>query len=68
MAYADAPDAQKRMGDFIETCRAHDILSDSVELSSGYTSIGPSRYVFHWNQREVPGPGRLRRRASTRRG
>ena len=56
MAYADAPNAQKRMGGFIENCRAHDILCDSFHLSSGYTSIGPRRYVFHWNREKFPDP------------
>jgi alpha-glucosidase len=56
MAYADAPDAQKRMGEFIEACRRHDILCDSFHLSSGYTSIGPRRYVFHWNREKFPDP------------
>ena len=56
MAYADAPDAQARMGEFIENCRRHDILCDSFHLSSGYTSIGPRRYVFHWNREKFPDP------------
>jgi alpha-glucosidase len=56
MAYADAPDAQRRMGGFLEACRRHDILCDSFHLSSGYTSIGPRRYVFHWNREKFPDP------------
>jgi alpha-glucosidase len=54
MSYTDAPDAQRRMGEFIERCREHDILCDSFHLSSGYTSIGPKRYVFNWNHEKFP--------------
>ncbi|MEF1435500.1 glycoside hydrolase family 31 protein, partial [Neisseria gonorrhoeae] len=28
MSYTDAPDAQQRMGEFIERCREHDVLCD----------------------------------------
>lgn len=54
MSYTDAPDAQQQMGQFIEQCREHDILCDSFHLSSGYTSIGPKRYVFNWNREKFP--------------
>jgi alpha-glucosidase len=54
MSYTDAPDAHLRMGEFIERCREHDILCDSFHLSSGYTSIGPKRYVFNWNRGKFP--------------
>jgi alpha-glucosidase (family GH31 glycosyl hydrolase) len=54
MSYTDAPDAQHRMGEFIERCREHDILCDSFRLSSGYTSIGSKRYVFNWNRDKFP--------------
>jgi alpha-glucosidase len=56
MSYTDAPDAQAQMAGFIENCRRHDILCDSFHLSSGYTSIGPRRYVFHWNREKFPDP------------
>ncbi|WP_304175920.1 glycoside hydrolase family 31 protein [Phenylobacterium aquaticum] len=56
MSYTDAPDAQARMAEFIANCREHDILCDSFHLSSGYTSIGPRRYVFHWNLDKFPDP------------
>lgn len=56
MSYTDAPDAQARMAEFIAKCREHDILCDSFHLSSGYTSIGPRRYVFHWNLEKFPDP------------
>lgn len=56
MSYTDAPDAQQRMGEFLERCAEHDIPCDSFHLSSGYTSIGPGRYVFHWNRDKFPDP------------
>ncbi|MFM0666226.1 glycoside hydrolase family 31 protein [Paraburkholderia sediminicola] len=54
MSYTDAPDAQQRMGEFIERCNEHDVLCDSFHLSSGYTSIGAKRYVFNWNHEKFP--------------
>jgi alpha-glucosidase len=57
MSYTDAPDAQVRMQEFVERCREHDILCDSFHLSSGYTSIGNKRYVFHWNRDKFPDVG-----------
>jgi alpha-glucosidase len=56
MAYTDAADAQARMGDFLELCAEHDIPCESFHLSSGYTSIGDKRYVFHWNRDKFPDP------------
>ena len=56
MSYTDAPDAQTRMNEFLSQCEAHDILCDSFHLSSGYTSIGNKRYVFHWNRDKFPDP------------
>jgi alpha-glucosidase len=56
MSYTDADDAQARLSEFIDNCRRHDILCDSFHLSSGYTSIGPRRYVFHWNREKFPDP------------
>ncbi|MDR2789154.1 MAG: glycoside hydrolase family 31 protein [Candidatus Accumulibacter sp.] len=56
MSYTDAPDAQQRMDEFIGACRRNDILCDSFHLSSGYTSIGPKRYVFNWNREKFPDP------------
>jgi alpha-glucosidase len=56
MSYTDAPDAQAEMAGFIAGCREHDILCDSFHLSSGYSSIGPRRYVFHWNRDKFPDP------------
>ncbi len=56
MSYTDAPDAQARMAEFLVQCETHDILCDSFHLSSGYTSIGARRYVFHWNREKFPDP------------
>jgi alpha-glucosidase len=56
MNYTDRSDAQAAMMEFIAQCEAHDILCDSFHLSSGYTSIGDKRYVFHWNKDKFPDP------------
>jgi alpha-glucosidase len=56
MSYTDAPNAQERMGEFLARCEEHDIPCDSFHLSSGYTSIGEGRYVFHWNRDKFPDP------------
>ena len=56
MFYTEAPNAQQRMGEFIDGCRKHDILCDSFHLSSGYTSINNKRYVFNWNREKFPDP------------
>lgn len=61
MAYADAPDAQARTGEFLARCAEHDILCDSFHLSSGYGSIGGKRHVFHWNRSKFPDPAALAR-------
>jgi alpha-glucosidase len=56
MSYADAPDAQARMGEFLDRCAEHDMPCDSFHLSSGYTTIGERRHVFHWNRDKFPDP------------
>jgi alpha-glucosidase len=56
MTYTDAPDAQERMNEFVLRCQENDILCDSFHLSSGYTSIGEKRYVFHWDRGKFPDP------------
>ncbi len=56
MSYTDAPDAQKRMGEFLEHCARHRIPCSSFHLSSGYTSIGGKRCVFTWNREKFPDP------------
>jgi alpha-glucosidase len=62
MSYTDAPDAQQRMGEFLERCAEHGILCSSFHLSSGYTSIGDKRYVFNWNREKFPDPAAFARR------
>lgn len=59
MHYTDAPDAQNQLLNFIDLCHKHSIPCDSFQLSSGYTSIGDKRYVFHWNNDKVPNPQAL---------
>lgn len=54
MTYTDAPDAQDQLKKFIEECEEHDIICDSFQLSSGYTSIEDKRYVFNWNKDKFP--------------
>lgn len=54
MTYTDAPDAQARMGGFLEKLAEHDLPCTSFHLSSGYTSIGDKRYVFNWNHEKFP--------------
>jgi alpha-glucosidase len=56
MAYTEAPDAQARVTGFAEACAAHDVLCNSFHLSSGYTTIGEKRCVFHWNRDRFPDP------------
>jgi alpha-glucosidase len=56
MAYTDAPDAAVQMARFLEDLKTHDIPCSSFHLSSGYTSIGTKRYVFHWNRDKFPDP------------
>jgi alpha-glucosidase len=56
MRYTDAPDAQERMGEFLQNCQEHNIACDSFHLSSGYTSIANKRYVFNWNRDKFPDP------------
>nr|WP_240688971.1 glycoside hydrolase family 31 protein [Ammoniphilus sp. YIM 78166] len=59
MTYTDAPNAQEQLSQFLRDCEEHDIPCDSFQLSSGYTSIGDKRYVFHWNKSKVPNPKKL---------
>lgn len=56
MHYTDAPDAAAQMARFLDLCAGHDIGCTSFHLSSGYTSIGAKRYVFHWNRDKFPDP------------
>ena len=56
MTYTDAPDAAVQMQSFTAKLAEHDIGCTSFHLSSGYTSIGDKRYVFHWNRDKFPDP------------
>ena len=56
MSYTDAPDAQRRMGEFLNRCTEHRVFCESFHLSSGYTAIGNKRYVFHWSKERFPDP------------
>jgi alpha-glucosidase len=56
MTYTDAPDAAAQMGGFLKKLAENDIGCTSFHLSSGYTSIGDKRYVFHWNRDKFPDP------------
>lgn len=56
MTYTDAPDAAVQMASFLDQCARHDLGCTSFHLSSGYTSIGDKRYVFHWNRDKFPDP------------
>ena len=62
MALADEPQAQTAIEAFIARCKAEDIPVSAFHFGSGYTSIGPRRYVFHWNRGKFPdAPGLMRR-------
>ncbi|MEH7118513.1 glycoside hydrolase family 31 protein [Neobacillus vireti] len=56
MTYTDEPNSQERLNEFLQLCEEHDIICDSFQLSSGYTSIGDKRYVFNWNTDKFPDP------------
>jgi len=56
MTYTDEPNSQMRLNEFLEQCEEHDVICDSFQLSSGYTSIGDKRYVFNWNYDKFPAP------------
>ena len=56
MEYTDAPDADARLRGFLEQCEKNGIRPGGFYLSSGYTQIGSSRCVFHWNLDKIPSP------------
>lgn len=56
MSLTDAPDAQARLSDFIDTASKNDIPISAFHFGSGYGSIGPRRYVFTWNRSKFPDP------------
>jgi len=59
MALADSDNAQERMETFIARCGAEKIPISAFHFGSGYTSIGPRRYVFTWNRDKYPDPKAL---------
>lgn len=56
MAYTDAPRSQEKMEAFLRKLQETDLSCGGFYLSSGYTSIGTQRYVFHWNREKFPDP------------
>lgn len=56
MAYTDAPDSEKQMNTFLDRVKELGLSCSGFYLSSGYTSIGPQRYVFNWNTDKFPDP------------
>jgi len=59
MSLTDAPDAQERLSEFIDKAAEHDIPISAFHFGSGYSSIGPRRYVFTWNRDKFPDPKAL---------
>ncbi len=59
MALTDAEDAQPRLSDFIDRVVEHAIPISAFHFGSGYSSIGPRRYVFTWNRDKFPDPRAL---------
>ena len=56
MAYTDAPDSECQMNGFLDKLKEENLSCGGFYLSSGYTSIGPRRYVFNWNTDKFPDP------------
>lgn len=56
MAIADSANAQERMEAFIARTQSEAIPVSAFHFGSGYTSIGPKRYVFTWNRTKYPDP------------
>ena len=59
MEYTDAPDSDARLRGFVDKCWENGIRAGGFYLSSGYTQIGDSRCVFHWNTDRIPSPEAL---------
>jgi len=59
MTYTDAADADSQLRGFADACGARGFACGGFYLSSGYTSIGQKRYVFHWNNEKIPDPAAL---------
>ena len=56
MEYTDAPDADRRLREFVSRCEENGIRAGGFYLSSGYTQIEDRRCVFHWNRDKIPSP------------
>lgn len=56
MAYTDAPDSENQMNGFLQKLKDYNLSCSGFYLSSGYTSIGPRRYVFNWNTEKFKNP------------
>jgi len=56
MSLTDAPNAQARLSEFIDRAARHDMPISAFHFGSGYSSIGPRRYVFTWNREKFPDP------------
>ena len=59
MAYTDAPDSEKKMYEFLDKLHEIGLSCTGFYMSSGYTSIGNQRCVFHWNKEKFPDPDRF---------
>lgn len=62
MALADEAQAQSKIEAFIDRCEAERLPISSFHFGSGYTTIGPKRYVFNWNRSKFPDAKALMRR------
>ena len=56
MAYTDAENAGEAFDEFLTKIHETGLSCSGFYLSSGYTSIGKNRYVFHWNTDKFPSP------------
>jgi alpha-glucosidase len=65
MALTDAPDAQQRLGQFIDDAKRHEVPISAFHLGSGYSSIGKRRHVFTWNAGKFLDPPALVRKFMT---
>lgn len=59
MEYTDAPNADASLRGFLTQCEENGIRPGGFWMSSGYTQIGDSRCVFHWNTEKIPSPEAL---------
>ncbi len=62
MALADSTNGQERVEEYIDRATAENIPVSAFHFGSGYTMIGPKRYVFTWNRSKYPDPDGLMRK------